>query len=543
VVNRRLIEKADSLLKKEHGTIFKNPGGKINICLVWPNTYHIGMSNLGFLGLYSLLNSKEDVLCERAFLPDQEDIGEFQRTGTEIFSLESKRPIGRFDIVAFSTSFENDYPNVVKILELSNIPLLSEKRQPHHPLLIAGGVCAFSNPEPMAEFFDILFIGEAEEMIDEFLREFRNASDRDDLLKRALGVEGLYVPKFYNVSYNPSGTIRERHCTFGAPEVIKRRYIKDLSGVSFGPLITTPETEFSDMYLIEAMRGCPWNCSFCLAGHIYNPPRAKTLEALRAEIGRAGGRRIGLIAPSLTEYPYISEILKEKGVEFSITSLRASPRSASILDLIEGKRSISIAPEAGTERLRMVINKKISERDIIQTSEAILRSGIKRLRLYFMIGLPTEKEEDIDGIISLVNNIRSTSAKGEITLTLSTFVPKPFTPFQWHKMEKIEIVVSRLKKIKKSLTSLSGVRVFHDVPKFAYMQGIFSLGDRRVSKIIAEVARGIDWQRAAKECNIEPDFYIHRCKDISEPLAWDFIESGIKKESLWIEYQRALSIA
>jgi len=192
VVNRRLIEKADSLLKKEHGTIFKNPGGKINICLVWPNTYHIGMSNLGFLGLYSLLNSKEDVLCERAFLPDQEDIGEFQRTGTEIFSLESKRPIGRFDMVAFSTSFENDYPNVVKILELSNIPLLSEKRQPHHPLLIAGGVCAFSNPEPMAEFFDILFIGEAEEMIDKFLREFRNASDRDDLLKRALGVEGLH---------------------------------------------------------------------------------------------------------------------------------------------------------------------------------------------------------------------------------------------------------------------------------------------------------------------------------------------------------------
>ncbi|MDI6745254.1 MAG: radical SAM protein [Thermodesulfovibrionales bacterium] len=539
-MNRRLIEKTNALLSKEKGTIFKDPGSRINVCLVYPNTYHVGMSNLGFQGIYTLLNDRSDTLCERAFLPDEEDIDEYIRSDTKIFSLESKRPLNNFDILAFSVSFENDYPNILKILELANMPLRSSDRNQKHPLLIIGGVCAFFNPEPLADFFDVCFVGEAEEMLNEFIDAYRTSETRQELYGKAAVIEGIYIPAFYEVSYNNG--ISGRKVLHGVHEIIKRRYIKDISAYRFRQSIVTPETEFSDMYLIEAMRGCPWKCRFCVAEHIYTPARKKEMPAIKEEIDNALKitERIGLVGPSLTDYPYISEVLKTEGVDFSITSLRASRKSAELIGLLKKHKSVSIAPEAGTERMRRVINKKITEDDIIETSRLIFSEGMEKLRLYFMVGLPTENDDDIKGIVSLVKKIRDISKKGNIVLTLSTFVPKPFTPFQWHGMEKIEIVKKRLKDVKSSLLPIKGIRVFHDVPQYAYMQGLFSMGDRQISRVLEVMLKVPDWKKACIEAGIDPGFYVMRNKDFSEKLPWDFIDSDISKERLWDEYQKAL---
>jgi len=494
-VNRKLIEKVDTLLSKEKGTIFKDPGGKINICLVYPNTYHVGMSNLGFQGIYGLLNKRDDVVCERAFLPDERDIEEYIRTESPIFSYESKRPLSRFDIVAFSISFENDYPNILKILDIAKIPFGSSERNEYHPLLIAGGVCCFFNPEPIAPIFDVIFIGEAEESLNEFIDIYKA---KGEIKKETINIEGIYIPEFYDIRYSDEGKIAERIAKYGAPEKIERRYLKDLSVSPITTTIITPEAEFSEMYLIEAMRGCPWKCRFCLVGHIYNPTRKKELETITAEIERAKEitPKIGLIGPSLTDYAHIKDVLCIDGVDFSITSLRASAKSAELVELLKGHKSVSIAPEAGTERMRRVVNKKITEDDILDTSKLTLNAGIENLRLYFIIGLPAETDEDVSGIVEIVKKVRRISNKGNIILSISTFVPKPFTPFQWHPMEHLDSVKEKLKFIKKALRDEKGVKVFHDVPKYAHMQGLFSMGDRRIFNVLKEMVKTDDYRSA-----------------------------------------------
>ena len=544
-VSQKLREKTDLLLSKEKGTVYKDPGGKVTVALVYPNTYHVGMSNLGFQGIYGLLNGMSDIVCERAFLPDDKDLSEYVRTNTELFSMESRKALNRFDIVAFSVSFENDYPNVAKILNLSGIPLRNSERTAYHPLIIMGGVCAFFNPEPVADFFDICFIGEADEMLPEFIDLYKSSANKPDVLKKSSGVEGLYVPGFYRISYDAEGKISGRQSSPSAPETIKRRYLKDMSRSKITMSIITSETEFSEMYLIEAMRGCPWSCRFCVADKIYAPPRRKELQAIKEEIQSALHRtkRIGIIGPSLSDYPYIKDVLQIPGVDFSITSLRAGTKSAELVGLIKGHRSVSIAPEVGTERLRQVISKRITEEDIFYTSEMLFAKGVENLRLYFMVGLPTETREDVDGIINLVTKIRNISAKGSITLSISTFVPKPFTPFQWHPMENSVEVKYRLNMVKKGLLPVKGVKVFHDVPKYAYMQGLFSLGDRRVAGVIGEMLKGQDWLKAAEASGVDRDFYISRKKEFNEILPWDFIDMGIPKDRLWDEYQKALSFS
>ena len=483
-------------------------------------------------------------MCERAFLPDEEDREEYVRTGAEIVSVESKRPLGSFEIVAFSVSFENDYPNIPRILGMSRTPPMRDERTDIHPLLVMGGVCATFNPEPLADLFDLCFVGEAEEMLQEFIDAYRVSQSRKELIARALGIGGLYLPGFYAIRYSDDGRINERVALQNAPETVRKRATAGISERKLRASIITPQTEFSDMFLIEAMRGCPWSCRFCVAGHIYKPVRKKDSLVLKDEIGEALGAtsRVGLIGPSLTDYPPIKDILCLDGVDFSISSLRASPRSAELVRFLRGHRSVSIAPEAGTERLRRVIDKRITEEDILETSRLILSEGIENLRLYFMVGLPTEREEDIRGLLSLVGKIRGLSPKGAIVITLSTFVPKPFTAFQWHPMESMQVVKERLKTIKKALIPLKGIRVFHDVPKYAYMQGLFSRGDRRVARVLATMATGTDWRRACQGAGIDADFYLFRRRGYDEILPWDFIDIGIPRERLWSEYQEAMAL-
>jgi radical SAM superfamily enzyme YgiQ (UPF0313 family) len=543
MVSKKIIEKLDLLLAQERGTIHKDPGGRVSVCLVYPNTYFVGMSNLGFQGIYTLLNARSDVVCERAFLPDEEDLGEYARTGTEILSLESKRPLNAFPIVAFSVSFENDYPNIARILAMAKIPCRAAERNRHHPLLVMGGACAFFNPEPVAAFFDVCFIGEAEEAINPFFDLYRESTERHEFFRRASDMPGVYVPSLYREVYDAAGLLAARTVNAGAPVTIRRQHVADLAVSPLRPSIATAETEFSEMYLTEAMRGCPWSCRFCVAGYVYKPARRKPLEVLKAEVGAVRGtvRRVGVIGPSLTDYPSIGELLRMEGVNFSITSLRASPTSAALVRFLRGHRSVSIAPEAGTERLRRVIDKRITEADILETARLVLSEEIETLRLYFMIGLPTESDEDIDGIIDVVKTIRSVSARGGIVLTVSTFVPKPFTPFQWHPMVRPDVVKRRLKAIKKALQEVRGVKVFHDVLKYAYMQGLFARGDRRVSRVIERLDTPADWEAASRSAGLDPERELFRQREFSDPLPWDFIDGTMMKQRLWEEYQKAMA--
>jgi radical SAM superfamily enzyme YgiQ (UPF0313 family) len=540
MISRELIKKADLLLNKEQGSVFKDPGGRINICLVYPNTYYVGMSNLGFQGIYSILNERGDTLCERAFLPDEDDMAEFYRTGSELFSLETKRPLNRFDIVAFSVSFENDFLSIPVILRLARIGVFRSQRSDRDPLLLLGGVCATSNPEPISDFFDIVFIGEAEDAINDLIESCKkHTGDRSQLLGTLSEKEGFYIPSLYRVRYSEEGLVTGRERVDNAPEIITKRTVSTLDG-RLKQAIITPSTEFPDMCLIEAMRGCVWNCRFCLAGHIYNPPRHKDIGVLSKEIASAKARsgRVGLIGPSLTDYRYVREALSIEGVDFSVTSLRATSRARDLIALIKRQKSASIAPEAGTDRLRMIINKRITEEDILETSEMILKEGVQTLRLYFMLGLPFERDEDIEGIIDLAKKIGSFTGRASVVLSISTFVPKPSTPFQWHPMTDEKTIKARLKRIKSSLKR-EGIRVFHDIVKYAHLQGLFSMGDRRLSGFISGMEEAGRWRMSLEDSGLSSGFYLFRKRDFSEILPWDFIDTGISKSSLWEEYKRA----
>jgi radical SAM superfamily enzyme YgiQ (UPF0313 family) len=540
-VNRKLVDKADALLRKEKGTIFKDPGGRISVCLAYPNTYHVGMSNLGLQGIYALLNARDDVVCERVFLPDDSDMAEYLRTGTSLFSLESKRAFADFDIVAFSVSFENDYPNILRMLGMSRIPFETSERNSYHPLVIAGGVCVSFNPEPLAPLFDVIFVGEAEETIGQFMDEYKKACSRADALDRAASVRSVYVPSKYEISYNGAGCIAGRRAMEGAPDIIIKSYAGDLSAAPFNTSVITTETEFAEMYLVEVMRGCPWNCRFCLAGNFFGPLRMKPAEQVKVEIeeGKKKACKIGLIGPSLTDYEGLREILGIAGVQFSITSLRAGGRSAELVGHISGHKSVSIAPEAGTERLRKTLNKQVTEDEILQTVELLRGTDIETLRLYFMIGLPTETGEDIDGIIALCRKARAIDKTKKLVLSVSPFVPKPFTPFQWSAMAGLDILKTRIRRLKKTLEK-EGMKIFHDTPKHAHMQGLFSLGDRRVFRALEQMTHADDYVSACRDAKIDPAYYIFREKTPDEKLPWDFIDAGVKKERLWNEYQKAI---
>ena len=546
-MSRKLVNNALRLLALEAGTVYKEPGGKVRVCLVYPNEYSIGMSSLGFQGVYAMLNQRPDVYCERAFLPTAQDMAEHERAGVELFSLESQSPLVSFDILAFSVSFENDFPNVLRVLELAGIPFRSDARDTEQPLVVLGGVCAFSNPEPLAEFFDLCFVGEAEEMLPEFMDVFL-ASDarshgREDLLERAKEIEGVYVPAFYEIEYAPDGHISQRRAIRGAPERIKRRFVSDISLQPLVPLITTSEAEFSSMVLAEAMRGCPWSCNFCLAGHVYNPPRIKPGEVLCAEVAPAAssGLKVGLIGPSLSDYPYREMVLGMEGVSFSITSLRASPKSAELAALLKGHRSVSIAPEAGSERMRRAINKKITHSDILETSQRLLEGGLKSLRLYFMLGLPGEEGSDVEAIVELVSEIRKGSKAGKIALTLSVFVPKPHTPFQWQPMLEQKEAGRRIKLVREGARGVHGVSVSAESPRLAHMQGFLAQGDRRVALALEGMLSVGSWQRAAKAAGLDPAWYVLRKKHRAEALPWDFIDSGQGPEALWKRAEDSLA--
>ena len=449
-------------IESEIGTIRKQWRGKISVALVYPNRYHIGMSNLGFQTVYRLLNSLDHVVCERAFLPET-NASEMARPTT----VESNRPRTDADIIAFSISFENDYPHLLDILDSVGLPLKSDSRTSRHPLVIAGGVACLLNPEPLAPFIDCFLIGEAEEILSTFFETFESRRDKKTVLKNlAHKVPGAYIPAFYRPRYDDDGTLAAFEPLADVPPVIKRVYLKDLSRTSTCSTVVTPHTTFDRSFLIEVGRGCPHGCRFCSAGFIYRPPRYRPISQLAQTIDQ-GTRltdRIGLVGAAVSDLPEIDKLcgqFHDKGIRISFSSLRADRLSPGLLAALKQSKvkTATIAPEAGTDRLRRVINKGLSENDILTAATTLVENGIPNLKLYFMIGLPTETMSDVEAITQTVKKIKhrflaSSRARkkiGHITVSLNSFVPKPFTPFQWCAMEEIGVLKTKIKKIKSCL--------------------------------------------------------------------------------------------
>lgn len=542
---KKIVERINELIKKERGTIRKDHGGKVRICLIYPNIYSVGIANLGFQSVYRLFNLRKDVVCERAFLPEQELLPEYEK-GYPLISFESKLPLYQFDILAFSLCFENDLANVIKILRLSRLNPKVRDREPEDPLIVAGGILCFTNPEPFAEIFDCLFVGEAEELISPFIEKYKEVQKevspfefKEVLKKELTKLRGFYIPEAYSEIYDQRGKLIGRTKEWKeAPDKVEKVSAQDLSNQFNYSQIVTSESAFPNMFLVETMRGCPFNCRFCLVGKVYRPLRKVPIESIRDAIKEAKKHEFsmaGLIAPSISANKELKELLQSPDIELSFTSLRADKFTIDMVDLLVKRRTLTLAPEAGTERLRRVIGKGVSEEDILKISKILSDKGLENLKLYFMIGLPFEHDDDIDGIIELLRKIRAQFAR-KLTASISIFVPKPFTPFQWHRMEDYETVKEKLKKLKKDTLKIKGFKLLHEVPKYSYLQGYLSRADRRGLSIIERISSGENVQNAIAEVIDE----IYFVKDFNDYLPWDFIvHEGIDKESLWREYEKA----
>ncbi|MBI3798068.1 MAG: radical SAM protein [Deltaproteobacteria bacterium] len=568
-------ERARLRLAKEKRLFSASDVGEIPICLVYPNRYPVGMSNLGFQAMYKILAQAPGYRCERAFLPDQDEALVLQRTATPLTSLEHQRPLSDFAILAFSLSFETDYLHILDILAAAHIPLLARDRDEHHPLVIAGGPATFLNPEPVADFIDLFLIGEGEEMVPEFLERYAQLYTqrlrRPDKLIALSEIAGAYLPALFTPQYDDQGRIAQVDYHGTGAARVERRLIKDLDAYPTTSQILTPETVFGDMYLVEASRGCEWGCRFCAAGFMYRPVRYRSTASLTQSVAEGLRERstIGLIGAEMASQPGIAavcEFIGQAGGRASPSSRKADVITQDLARALgaQQNRSVTIAPEAGSERMRRIINKNLTEPEILRAAEWLVGSGVQSLKLYFMVGLPTETPEDVEGIADLAAKIHSkfcsSNAKvGGVTLSVNAFSPKPWTPLQWEPMTEIPLLRDKLTTLRKRLARLPRVTVDTESPREAYYQTLLSRGDRRTSQILLNTHQnGGDWwsiiqqlRRTAKAkrqpstqhpapSTLNPDFFVHRRYDSNEILPWDFIDHSVSKQYLWVEWRKAL---
>ena len=559
-MNRKdLIDRLQELYKDEDSRVTINPHAEQKVAIVYPNTYFVGMSNLGLHIIYEEINLHPSSVCERIFLPEKKELDVYDKTKTPLMSVETQRPMHQFDVVAFDVTFEMDYFHIPLMLRYGRVPVMSEDRTGFDPIVIAGGPCATFNPEPFADFIDAFIIGEGEGIVTAVLERIRkgreNSESREETIAGLAQIDGVYVPVLYTPQYDDNKRFVGYDIADGAPKIIRRHFEPLTSGGE--TVIATNFTEFGAMYIIEVARGCGRHCRFCMAGYCFRVPRVRPLDILKEGVDRAEklGKKVGLMGAAISDYPEVDELvtyIRSKDMRYSCASLRADSLTQAVVDGLaeSGQKTITIAPETGSERLRRVINKGISEENLRTAAQLSAKSGIQHMRLYIMIGLPTETDEDIDAIVGLAERTQAHMAevgcKGRLTLSINPFIPKPFTPFQWMAMDHQKSVEKKLQYIKKSLQKNRRIEVLVESPKEAYIQGVLARGDRRLGKVLAACAldRGSkSFKSEMKKAGLDMDDCNYRERKFEDYLPWSHLDMGLRNGYLEQEWQRAVDEA
>ena len=559
-MNRKdLIDRLQELYKDEDSRVTVNPHAGQKVAIVYPNTYFVGMSNLGLHIIYEEINLRNDSVCERIFLPEKKELEAYDKTKTPLMSVETQRPMHQFDVVAFDVTFEMDYFHIPLMLHHGRVPIMGKDRTEFDPIVIAGGPCATFNPEPFADFIDAFIIGEGECIVSRVLDIIRDGKmeglDRHAILRQLANISGVYVPSLYVPIYSDDGEFKGYHIAEGAPKTIKRHFEMLTSGGE--TVVATNYTEFGAMYIIEVARGCGRHCRFCMAGYCFRVPRVRPLEILKEGVDRAEklGKKVGLMGAAISDYPEVDELvtyIRSKDMRYSCASLRADSLTQAVVDGLadSGQKTITIAPETGSERLRRVINKGISEEHLRNAATLSAKSGIQHMRLYIMIGLPTETDEDIEAIVGLAERTQAHMAevgcKGRLTLSINPFIPKPFTPFQWMAMDNQKTVEKKLQYIKKSLQKNRRIEVLVESPKEAYIQGVLARGDRRLGAVLAACAadRGSkSFKAEMKAAGLDMDEMNYRERSFDEFLPWSHLDMGMDDGYLEMEWKRSVDEA
>lgn len=559
-MNRKdLIDQLQELYRDEVCRVTINPHAEQKVAIVYPNTYFVGMSNLGLHIIYEEINLHPASVCERIFLPEKKELDAYDKTKTPLMSVETQRPMDQFDVVAFDVTFEMDYFHIPLMLRHGRVPMMSVDRTDFDPIVIAGGPCATFNPEPFADFIDAFIIGEGEGIVTAVLERIRTGREqgerREETIAALAQIEGVYVPALYRPLYDDNERFIGYDIAAGAPKIIRRHFEPLMSGGE--TVIATNFTEFGAMYIIEVARGCGRHCRFCMAGYCFRVPRVRSLNVLKEGVDRAEklGKKVGLMGAAISDYPEVDELvtyIRSKNMRYSCASLRADSLTQAVVDGLadSGQKTITIAPETGSERLRRVINKGISEENLRTAAQLSAKSGIQHMRLYIMIGLPTETDEDIDAIIGLAERTQAHMAevgcKGRLTLSINPFIPKPFTPFQWMAMDHQKSVEKKLQYIKKSLQKNRRIEVLVESPKEAYIQGVLARGDRRLGKVLAACSldRGSkSFKSEMKKAGLDMDYCNYRERNFDDYLPWSHLDMGLKDGYLEQEWQRAIDEA
>lgn len=556
ILSWKLIENLRQRLKSEEGYYVFPAGLRERFALVYPNSYFVGMSNLGLHIIYALLNERADTACERFFLPERKEKMEYVRSRTPLLSLETQTPLSEFPIIAFAVSFEMDYFNILSILELGRVSLLAEERGEDAPLVIAGGPCATFNPEPLSLFVDAFIIGEGEETMQQFMDIYYDAkkkgASRSELLKALAGVQGVYIPSLYRHVYAQNGTLAAIEPLPGAPSRVYRQWVHDLDAYPAHTVVTTENTEFN-LYLIETARGCGRHCRFCMAGYCFRRPRNRSLPVIEKMVhdARHYKKRIGLMGAAISDYPEIDMLCRDilgEGLSMSVASFRVDSVTKELVDSLSssGLKTLTMAPEAGSKRMRAIINKGIEEEHLFKAMELGLAAGIRNFRLYFMIGLPMETPEDVQAIIQLAYKLRDYMDAGHhngmLTLSINPFVPKPFTPFQWLPMAGQAEVQDILKILRTAVKPCKNIDIIAESPRESYVQGILARGDRRISQVLyaAQQAGGVKFfQHTLRGAGLNEDFYLYRRRAEEEIFPWDILDIGCHREYLYEELIKA----